>query len=83
MGCRWTGHPWNCTVDDPTLVYREIVDGRSDYKKSFCGDVGNVTCGDSTGSNWTEKDRIRDLLDLFGGRCKKGWCDLVCGGVFR
>ena len=39
MGCRWTGHPWNCTADDPTLVYRGIVEGRSDYKKSFCDGV--------------------------------------------
>ena len=38
----------------------------------------NPACGDSTGSKRIEKDKVVYLLDLFGGRWKKGQCDLVC-----
>ena len=47
--------------------------------------VTNVTagdflaCGDAAGSNQIQKDRVVYLLDLFKGRGKKGWCDLVFG----
>ena len=39
----------------------------------------NPACGDSTGSNWIEKEKVVYLLDLFKGRWEKEQCDLVCG----
>ena len=45
--------------------------------------VTNVTagdflaCGDAAGNNQIQKGRVVYLLDLFKGRGKKGWCDLV------
>ena len=39
----------------------------------------NPACGDSTGSNRIEKDKVVYLLDLLEGSCEKGQCDLVCG----
>ena len=41
------------------MVYREIVEGRSDYKKSYLWRFRNPACGDSTGSKLIEKDRVR------------------------
>ena len=56
-----------------------MVQIRSNYKKSSFWWFGNPTRGDSTGSNWTEKDKIVYLLDLFVRMGKKGQCDLVYG----
>ena len=43
------------------LVYKEVVEVRSNYKsnsrKSYFWWFGNPTCGDSSGSNSTEKDQ--------------------------
>ena len=39
----------------------------------------NPACGDSTGSNQIEKDKVVYLLDLFEGRWENRQCDLVCG----
>ena len=39
----------------------------------------NPACGDSTGSNWIEKEKVVYLLDLFEGRWEKGQFDLGCG----
>ena len=41
------------------MVYREIVERRSDYKKSYLWRFRNPARGDSTGSNRIEKDRVR------------------------
>ena len=60
-------------------VYKEVVEVRSNYKKSSFWWFGNPACGDSTGSNWFEKDKIVYLLDLFLRMGEKGQCDLVCG----
>ena len=38
----------------------------------------NPGCGHSTGNKRIEKGKVMYLLDLFGGRWKKGQCDLVC-----
>ena len=39
------------------LVYREVVETLSNYKKSYFWRYGNLACGDSTGSNRIEKDQ--------------------------
>ena len=41
------------------LVYKEVVQARSNYKKSYFLLFGNPVCGDSTGSNRIEKDQGR------------------------
>ena len=41
--------------------------------------IGNPACGDSTGSNRIEKDKVVYLLDLLVGMGEKGQCDLVFG----
>ena len=56
----------------------KVVEAQSIYKKSYFWLFGNPTCGDSTGSSWTEKDKVLYLLDLFEGKREKGQCDLVC-----
>ena len=60
------------------LVYKEVVEVQSNYKKSYFWWFENPTCGDSAGRNQIEKDMMY-LLDLFKGIGKKGHCDLVCG----
>ena len=61
------------------LVYQEVVEVWSNYKKSYFWWFGDPACGDSAGSKWIEKDEVVYLLDLFEGMGKKGHCDLVCG----
>ena len=39
----------------------------------------NPACGNSTGNNRIEKDKVVYLLDLFEGKREKVQCDLVCG----
>ena len=39
------------------LVYKEVVEALSNYKKSYFWWFGNPTFGDSTSSTWTEKDQ--------------------------
>ena len=48
------------------LLYKEVVEVRSNYKKSYFWWFGNPTCGDSTGSKQIEKDqdRVSDRLAL-------------------
>ena len=60
------------------LVYREVVETLSSNKKSNFWSFGNPACGDSTGSNRTEKNRVVYLLLFFDGRGDKEQCDLVC-----
>ena len=53
--------------------------------------IGNLTCGDveislvviQVGEAGLKKAGFVYLLDLLEGRGEKGWCDLVCRGVFR
>ena len=61
------------------MLYKEVVEVRSNYKKSYLWWFGNPACGDWAGSNQIEKDKVLYLLDLFQGMGKKGHCDLVCG----
>ena len=58
-------------------MYKEVVEVRSNYKKSYFSWFENPACGDSAGMNQIEKD-ILYLLNLFEGMGKKGHCDLVC-----
>ena len=60
------------------LLYKEIVKSRLNFKKSVLWLVRNISCGDSTGSNQIEKDRVRvpPVYILESG--EKEWCDLVC-----
>ena len=46
------------------LVCSEVVEARSDCKKSHLWYFGNITCGDSTGTNWIEKYLVRVLPGL-------------------
>ena len=41
------------------LLYKEIVKPRLNFKKSVLWLVRNISCGDSTGTNQIEKDRVR------------------------
>ena len=53
--------------------------------------ITNFTCGDveislvviRLGVNGLKKNGFVYLLDFLEERGKKGWCDLVCAGVFR
>ena len=60
-------------------VYKEVVEVHSNYKISSFWWFRNLTYGDSTGSNWIEKDKIVYLLDMFVRMVAKRQCDLVCG----
>ena len=61
------------------LVYKEVVEVWLNEKKSYFWWFGNPTCGDSAGSNQTERNKVVYILDLFEGIGKKGHCDLACG----
>ena len=63
-------------IDSRRLMYTEVVEVRSNCRKSYFWWFGNPTCDDSTRSNRIEKDKV---VDLFEGRGKKGQCDLMCG----
>ena len=54
------------------LVYKEVVEVRSNYKKSYFWWFGILAFGDSAGSNQIEKDKFTYLIDLFEGMGKKG-----------
>ena len=64
-------------------VYRiccrsEVVEVRSNYKKSYSCSFRNSACGDSIGSNWIEKDWVGVRPGLVWRNGEEGWCDLVC-----
>ena len=62
------------------LVYREVVEARSNYKRSyFCyfQGFGNIICGDLTGVIWIEKDYVRLPPDLAWEKGEKWRWDLV------
>ena len=50
------------------LVYNELVEVRSIYKKPYFWSFENPACGDSTGSNRIEKGKVMYLLVLFEGK---------------
>ena len=61
------------------LKYSKAVEVRSNYKKSYLGWFGNPACGDWTGSNRIEKDRVRVPPEfVWGKRGEKWWCNFVC-----
>ena len=41
------------------LLYKDIIKSRLNFKKSVLWLVRNISCGDSTGTNQIEKDRVR------------------------
>ena len=41
------------------LVYKEVVEALSNYKKYYFWWYGNLACGDATGSNQIEKGQAR------------------------
>ena len=66
-------------IDSRKVVYKEVVEVQSNYKKPYFWWFGNPFYGDSAGSNRIRKDKVVYLLDLFQGMGKKGRCDLVGG----
>ena len=40
------------------LVYREVIEARSDYEKFYSWGFKNIVCGDLTGSNRIEKHQV-------------------------
>ena len=63
------------------LVNKDLIEVRSNYKKSYFWWFGNLACGDSAGSNRIKKDKVMYLLDLFEGMGKKGHYNLVFGAL--
>ena len=59
-------------------MYREVVQCRSNYKKSYLWWFRNPARDDWTGSNQIEKGRVCVPLDLVWRKGEKGWCDLIC-----
>ena len=60
------------------MVYREVAEARSNYKKPYLWWFRNPACGDSTGSNRIEKDWVGVPPGLVRGMGDERWCDLVC-----
>ena len=61
------------------LVYKEVAEVQSNYKKSYFWWFWNPPSGDSDGTNQTEKDKVAYLLDLSEEMRKTGhykcvWC---------
>ena len=54
------------------LLYSEVVEVRSNYKKSYLWGFRNPACGDSTGSNVIEKDRVGVPTRLAWGKWEGG-----------
>ena len=77
--CGHLGPPIGENAVYKEMVYKEMVEVRSNYKNSSCWWFGNPACGDSAESNWIEKDKTVYLLDLSVRMGEKGQCDLVCG----
>ena len=47
-----------------TLLYREVVEVRSNYKKPYFWSFGNPPRGELTGSNQNKKDQGRESARL-------------------
>ena len=60
------------------LVYREVVEALSNYKKSYLWLFRIIACDDPTGVTRLKKTKFVYHLDLFREMGEKGWCDLVC-----
>ena len=58
------------------LGYKEVVEARSNYKKSYLWSFGNPACGDSTGSDRIENDQGCASPRLALGKAEKEQC--VC-----
>ena len=41
-----------------SLVHKEVVEARWNYKRSYSWLLRNLACGESTGSNETEKEQV-------------------------
>ena len=54
------------------LVYKEVVETCSDYKKSYLWRFRNIACGGSTGSNRIKKDRVCVSRGLVWERGRRG-----------
>ena len=68
------------------LVYREVVEAQSGYKKSYLWQFRNIACGDSTGINQIEKDKVcipPGLVWEKEGRRRGGVILYVCVCIFR
>ena len=79
MGCRWTASAWN--LQRRRLVLREVLEARSNYKRSYLWWLRNLAYGDSTGSDGIEKDWVGVFLVLVLRKWREGmvtWCDLMC-----
>ena len=50
------------------LLYKEVFEVLSNFKKSYFWWFGDPTCGDSTGGNRIEKDQGRVCARLFPGK---------------
>ena len=61
-----------------SLVYKEVVEAISNYKKSYFWWFENPACGDSTGSNRIEKDQAHVSPRLAWRKVEKEQYDLVC-----
>ena len=60
------------------LLYKDVVEVRSNYKKFYFWWFGNPACGKSTGSNQIEKDQGCVSARLVRGKKgENGQCDLV------
>ena len=47
------------------FAHKNVVEDSSSYIRSYLWSCRNPACGDSTGSNGTEKDRVRMPPGLF------------------
>ena len=65
------------------LVFKEVVEHRSNHKKCYFWWFGNTACGDPSGSDRIEKDQGRVSPRFAWGKGEKQQCDLVCERAFR
>ena len=62
------------------LLYKEVVEVRSNNKKSYFWWFGDPACGNLTGSNQTEKGQGRVSARLAYGK-REEWAVWMCGTV--
>ena len=60
------------------LVYKEVVEALSDYKRFNFWWFGSPACGDLTGNNWIKNNLGRLSLRLVWRRREKWQYNLVC-----
>ena len=61
------------------LMYSEVTEARSNYKKTYFWSFRNLTCDDSTGTERIEKKQVGEPPGLVWGKGEEGWCGFVCG----